>query len=375
MKFRDAVISALTAVVVSAGTALAINPPFTTVWNQGYEALPSDTEQESLGASRIRDLKLQLRERLSQDHSWNGDGNDGYHKWVTLLQQTNAPIPAFDANATGGVLYTENVSGNDELLYADNNGHTTQLTNNGGTPQVVPSGTVLYTASPNTPAGFLLGNGQAVSRTTYASLFNVLGTTYGGGDGTTTFNIPDCRARYVAGGDTNNASGRLTGLTGGVNASVLGGTGGNQQFTVAANNLPSLPITITDPGHSHAFTGGSGAIQGLDPNVGGGNTWQTSGGNRGLVTMSGTGGATTGITAAINSVGANNPITAGLPPTIVFNCIVKTELDEKDAPQDFVPDTYAQADEFDHQGPTPALPGIGGLLERRSVIPSETRIV
>lgn len=362
MKLRDALISALTATIVSAATALALSPPFATSWTPGYEAIPADTEQESLGASRIRDLKFQLRSRLAQDHSWAGDGNDGYHKQVTLLQQTTNPIPAFDAGATGGVLFTESVSGEAELIYADNNGHTTQLTSQGSLSQNVPAGSVFYYAGPTVPAGYLLGNGAAVSRTGFSNLFANVGTTYGNGDGSTTFNLPDCRARYVAGGDATNATGRLTGLTGGVSAALLGNTGGAQSFTIAAANLPQLGVSITDPGHSHAFTGGSGAIQGIDPNVAGGNTWQTSGGNRALVNMSGTANASTGISATANTGGANNAITAALPPSIVFNCIIKTENDKAN----LLPDTYAEDNLFNRTRPEGIVSSIGGLFERRS---------
>lgn len=360
MKLRDALVSALTAALVSATTALALSPPFSTSWTPGYEAIPADTEQESLGASRIRDLKFQIRSRLAQDHSWAGDGNDGYHKQVTLLQQTSAPIPAFDAGATGGVLFTESVGGEAELLYADNNGHTTQLTTQGALSQNVPPGSVLYYAGPTVPSGYLLGNGAAISRTTFANLFANVGTTYGTGDGVSTFNLPDCRARYVAGGDATNATGRLTGLTGGVSAALLGNTGGAQSFTVAAANLPQLGVTITDPGHSHLLDGGT-AIHVQLTAAGASATDQTSGANRQIADLTSTTPTTTGITATANTGGADNPITAALPPSIVFNCIIKTENENN-----FLFDTYAENNLLHHSGPEIALSSVGGLFERRS---------
>lgn len=361
MKLKDAVVSILTAMVVSAGTALAINPPFSTVWNAGYEAIPADTEQESLGASRIRDLKVQLRQRLSQDMSWNGDGNDGYHNHVTLLQQTQAPVPTFDLGATGGELFTENVNGEAELLYADNNGHTTQLTSNGGTPQTVPAGSVSYYAGPTTPAGYLLANGQAVSRTSFSNLFANIGTTYGNGDGTTTFNLPDCRARYVAGGDASDATGRLTGLTGGVNASTLGNVGGSQQFTLLASNIPQIPVTIHDPGHTHGVSGG---VNAFGSGTSGFTTFADSAQLQAITIQP----AFTGITANANEGNAATGVTSGLPPTIVFNCIIKTELEMKNAPEDFLPDTYAQADTGDGERPEPALPSSGRFFERPAIL-------
>lgn len=63
----------------------------------------------------------------------------------------------------------------------------------GGDGAFVPVGLIAPFAGSTAPTGWLLCNGQAVSRTDYAKLFNVIGTTYGGGNGSTTFNIPDMR--------------------------------------------------------------------------------------------------------------------------------------------------------------------------------------
>lgn len=65
----------------------------------------------------------------------------------------------------------------------------------------VPIGAVNSFAMNSAPAGWLSCNGGAVSRTTYAGLFSAIGTTYGAGDGSTTFNIPDLRGEFVRGLD------------------------------------------------------------------------------------------------------------------------------------------------------------------------------
>lgn len=70
-----------------------------------------------------------------------------------------------------------------------------------------PTGTILDYGGGSAPAGYLLCDGSAVSRATYASLFSVLSTTYGAGDGSTTFNIPDFRGRVAAGAGTDGAAG------------------------------------------------------------------------------------------------------------------------------------------------------------------------
>ncbi len=63
----------------------------------------------------------------------------------------------------------------------------------------VPSGTVVQFAGASTPSGWLLCDGSAISRTGYADLFAALGVTYGAGDGTSTFNLPDLRGRVAVG--------------------------------------------------------------------------------------------------------------------------------------------------------------------------------
>jgi hypothetical protein len=62
---------------------------------------------------------------------------------------------------------------------------------------LTPAGTVAYFPATTPPGGWLKANGQLVSRTTYAALFAVIGTTYGAGDGTTTFALPDLRGEFV----------------------------------------------------------------------------------------------------------------------------------------------------------------------------------
>lgn len=66
---------------------------------------------------------------------------------------------------------------------------------------IAPAGAVQYFARATAPAGWLKANGAAVSRATYAALFAVIGTTFGSGDGSTTFNLPDLRGEFIRGLD------------------------------------------------------------------------------------------------------------------------------------------------------------------------------
>lgn len=77
----------------------------------------------------------------------------------------------------------------------------------------LPSGSLVDFAGTSAPAGWLMCDGSAVSRTTYADLFLAIGTAYGSGDGSTTFNLPDFRGRFARYNDNmgTGAAGRDTG--------------------------------------------------------------------------------------------------------------------------------------------------------------------
>ena len=108
-----------------------------------------------------------------------------------------------------------------------------------GMANAVPVGVVNPFAGATAPSGWLLCYGQAVSRTAYPVLFTTLSTTYGSGDGSTTFNVPDMRGRAVAGKDDmgGTAASRLTSTV--LTASnTLGATGGTQTHTMTTAEMP-----------------------------------------------------------------------------------------------------------------------------------------
>ena len=109
---------------------------FTNTWNAANEASPADTDSASAGASKIRDFKLDYRERMEIDHSMAGDVSDGEHKQVTLIEQASDPANVADR----GFVYTKDVSGTTELFYEDESGNVTQLTNVGTVNSPVGNG-------------------------------------------------------------------------------------------------------------------------------------------------------------------------------------------------------------------------------------------
>ena len=128
-----------------------------------------------------------------------------------------------------------------------------------GVPSQVPVGVVSAFAGVNAPAGWLMCAGQAVSRTDYSALFNALSTTYGSGDGSTTFNLPDLRGRVPAGVDNmgGSAASRLTSTV--LSASnTLGATGGAQTHTLAVGEIPAAEVCVNDNPNLYPLFGGSG---------------------------------------------------------------------------------------------------------------------
>lgn len=91
----------------------------------------------------------------------------------------------------------------------------------------LPIGVIMPFGSDTIPKNWLLCNGQAVSRTDYQELFNTLGTTYGSGDGFTTFNLPDLQGKIPVGKDENDTD-----------FDTLGETGGEKEHTLTINEIP-----------------------------------------------------------------------------------------------------------------------------------------
>lgn len=100
-------------------------------------------------------------------------------------------------------------------------------------------GDYVITSSSTLPPKCVWANGQNLNRTTHALYFAKVGTTYGNGDGSTTFGTPDVRGRVIAGKDDmgGTAASRLTGLSGGVNGAVLGAAGGAQSHVLTITEL------------------------------------------------------------------------------------------------------------------------------------------
>jgi microcystin-dependent protein len=116
---------------------------------------------------------------------------------------------------------------------------------------LVPPGVYMPFGGSTAPTGWLSCDGAAVSRTTYASLFAAIGTTYGTGDGSTTFNVPNMGDRIAVG----KSGTRTLGATGGASNVTPSGSVANTTLTEA-----QMPSHYHNTGTGHQFYGGTGGM-------------------------------------------------------------------------------------------------------------------
>ena len=124
----------------------------------------------------------------------------------------------------------------------------------------LPVGTLIPYAGSTVPTGWLLCDGTAISRSTYTTLFGVVSTTYGSGDGATTFNLPDLRQRFPL-GKAASGTGSTLGATGGAIDHTH--TGPSHTHTGPSHTHTGPSHTHTGPSHTHSIsadgTGATGA--------------------------------------------------------------------------------------------------------------------
>jgi len=210
---------------------------------------------------------------------------------ATITVSDTAP-----ASPSAGALWWKSDIGQLFLYYQDPN--TTQWVPAAPAPTIAtgpPPGAIMDFAGATAPAGWLICDGSAVSRVTYAALFGVVGTLYGTGDGSTTFNLPDCVGRTSVMVDASAT--RLTGYT------TLGANGGVQNVTLTTAQMP---------GHAHLIMPGQSVMI-----ANAGTAWGYTGGSGNYV------GYVSGSATTTDTQGGGGSHT-NVQPTIAFNKIIKT---------------------------------------------------
>ena len=195
-------------------------------------------------------------------------------------------LPSSDGNA-------------DDVLQSDGSGNLSFV----ALPQAVPTGSVHMMATTTVPSGYLKCNGAAISRTTYADLFAIIGTAHGAGDGSSTFNVPDLRGEFVRGWDDSR----------GVDSGRNFGSSQSDQ-NAQHNHTATATSTVTDPGHFHDVP------------------YSNSDSGDGVIEESGTGfsgveptnSATTGISVSTSVSIANSGGSEARPRNIAMMYVIKT---------------------------------------------------
>lgn len=168
------------------------------------------------------------------------------------------------SNLVNGMTEDTGPSAADFMLTYDASATTTKKVSLSRIPSLaVPAGTIIMFGGSSAPTGYLLCDGSAVSRTTYADLFAIIGGNFGTGDGSTTFNVPDMRSRHPIG------MGQGSGLTN----RVLATTGGAETHTLVTGEIPAHTHTIPSAGVATA-----GAGQGVTTDAGTGQSTGSAGG-------------------------------------------------------------------------------------------------
>lgn len=264
------------------------SPPFNIA-----ETSPGDSDIASQFPALERTFRDVVESWLLVEGNTNGRSNKRAFDWVAA--------PSGVASVT--------------TLYAATDGNLMTILGAGSAQGLIPAGVVVDFAGSVEPDGWLFPYGQAVSRTTYARLFTALGTTYGAGDGSTTFNLPDYRGRVGIGKDNmgGSAAGRVTATYFGTAATTLGNVGGSESHTLTTAQLAAHSHGVTDPGHTHVDQNNSWNASQMTP--GGSNVLSTTPVSGSIQS------ATTGIT--INNAGGGGAHN-NMPPGIIVNKLIKT---------------------------------------------------
>lgn len=266
---------------------------------------------------------------------------------LSTLAGTSAPLSSVDTavivdnavttakladNAVTNAKMADDSVGADELIDNSVGAAAINISGNGTSGQVVQSdgdgsfsyatlaagfvsGMLIPYAGASAPSGWLLCYGQAISRTTYADLFTAIGTVYGVGDGSTTFNLPDLRGRVVAGQDDmgGSSANRLTdAVTGGINGDTLGDTGGTESHTLTSAQSGLVGHTHGVSASLEATTGAGSTETGVDP-ADGAFQGNNAADNTSMINVS-----ISAVASADASQAHNN-----VQPTIILNYIIK----------------------------------------------------
>lgn len=220
------------------------SPPFSL-----STSTPGDSDIVSQFPLDERTLRDIIQSWLLIDHN-----NLGNHVKVTMPWGTPPATPLASTNA-----YYTNPDGN--LAVIDPTGSARYVG--------PPVGSVFFHTTATPPVGYLIADGSAVSRATFSALFAAIGTTYGAGNGSTTFNLPNITGRVIAGVDNAGVTLNAAGLG---TTAIIAAVGGSQVNTLTLAQIPtgitssgSNTINVTPPSGRFVITSGNSTILDFNP--------------------------------------------------------------------------------------------------------------
>lgn len=253
------------------------------VWGgNGIIGYPGDTVAQVYGDSSGRQVKIRAGQAQVRGHHWRSDaeitkaiaantsGNPRIDRVVLWLDPAANSITVSVITGTPGATpsppaLTQTDTANFAFplaqVYVANGASTISAGNVTEERKYipdrgVPTGVLTPFAGATAPPGYLLADGSAVSRATYAQLFAVIGTSFGAGNGTTTFNLPNLKGRAPVGRDTAQTE-----------FDALGETGGAKTHTLTAAQIPVLALSSALYSKGAAAGGGVSVVS-IDPSGG-----------------------------------------------------------------------------------------------------------
>lgn len=211
------------------------------VWELGIADIFVAKNSGAVSAARITDTRLQNERCGMMTPLMEVDTTSFYNQLQAAIDEKIAEIDAL-ANFTylkGGFYAVHTEDDGHLYAYYDDEENPPPLSLNGGRlyytvnednvldlgrVNAMPAGSMMQYAGQEAPDGWLMCDGSVVSREEYSALFDAIGTTYGTGDGSTTFALPDMRGRFALGSSTSHVEGQ---------------TGGSETVTLTVNEIPS----------------------------------------------------------------------------------------------------------------------------------------
>lgn len=282
---------------------------FSQVWDASFEGQPPDTQNINLGAGRIRELKVDISQRMKIDHQWAGNAFDGKHMQIQL-----PPIAAPALDGGDGCVYAGSTGGITELFYKDSAGHLVQLTANGGVavPSSFPAGTRLAFSNNAPPPGWIQLTG--VNDRVIRMVDDSSGQSFGGGWGISGVTVS---TSTITGTTTTTSTSTTTGTSTSTGVTLSGGIAvDGHTLTIAEippialnSDYPTFTGTLNASGSNASSLITGTTVHGTS-SVGGGGAHSHSVTNTLGASATSTSTSTSSSTSTSNSVSSSSSISA-----------------------------------------------------------------